>query len=99
MLTRQYKTLEERDWAKVHEALDAYFKYDAEMDDLLDVATDSGTSTQKSKKVEAIFDKQAELRIAAGMAFMDATSDINSMSNAKYVSVDFMVRCSNYTRG
>lgn len=99
MLTRQYKTLEKRDWAKVHEALDAYFEHEAKLDDLLDEALESGDSTEKSVKCEAVFDKQAELRLAAGMAFMDATSDINSMMNAKYVGVDFMARCSGYTRG
>lgn len=93
------ETLEERDWTEVRAALDAYYEHLDAQDDLLDEALEGGTSTENSVKVEAIFDKQDDLRLAAGIAFIDATNDINSMSNAKYVSVDFMVQCSKYTRG
>jgi len=89
------KTLEERDWTGVHAALDAYYAHDATCQHVVD-GTEEMDNVTGSKVLTDWFAKQDELRLACGVAFAEATSDINTMSIASIVRLSFVVTCSKY---
>lgn len=95
MLTRQYKTLEERDWAELREKLNAYYAHERTFD-AMEAEAFTLANVHASKMMMDWFARQDELKLECGVAFINATNDINSMSNSHHVGLGFMERCCNY---
>ena len=91
------KQLHERDWTEVHAALDAYHAHDATYQSVSDLAFEQDNKTG-SKMLLDWLDKLGDLKLACGMAFVEATSDINSRHHGSVVSLEFVERCSSYVR-
>ncbi len=87
--------LHERDWTEVHKALDAYHAHDAAYERVSDEAF-AMNNMDGSAHLQAWLDKLDELKLACGMAFVEATSDINSRHHGSVVGLDFVEKCSAY---
>ncbi len=87
--------LHERDWTEVHKALDAYHAHDATYQRVSDEAYEMN-NVDGSAHLQAWIDKLDELKLACGMAFVEATSDINSRHHGSVVSLAFVEKCSAY---
>lgn len=89
------KQLHERDWTEVHAALDAYYAHESTFNFTSDKVARSN-NLDGSAIFEAWFAKQDKLRLACGMAFVEATLDINGRHHAAVVGLGFVEKCSAY---
>ena len=80
---------------KTREALKKYFEHEDTFEDAVEYSLDM-SNVEASPFMNEWFDEQCRLRIEAGHQFCRVTP--NSMDKAPLVSVDFMVRMTEFSR-
>lgn len=89
--------LEDRDWTELRAKLDAYYAHERTWNSMEEEAFELD-NRRASKMILDWFARQDELKLECGVSFIHATHDINSMSNAHHVGLDFMEKCCKYER-